>query len=159
MELKHTAPQTRVLLLLCVFGCPFVQRTLAELNGSVSSVEDDRGHVAGTMSATLRLGSTIYEIKDPNGTLVREYVSPDGRVFAIAWEGHFVPEMEHFLGALFQQYSTAVHAEHAKHGWRQPLNIHSPTLTFEAGGHMGWYYGRAYVQSNLPNGFPSEEIH
>jgi hypothetical protein len=150
--------QTWVLLSLCVFGFSFAPPTHAELNGSLSSIDVDRDYVAGTLNTTTRFGCTVSQITDRNGTLVREYVSPTDRVFGIAWEGHFVPEMQHFLGALFQAYSTAARTEHAAHGWREPLLIHTPALVFEAGGHMGWYYGRAYVPSEIPNDFPIEEI-
>lgn len=150
--------QKWLLLSLWVLGFSFDLPTHAELNGSLSSIDVDRNYVAGTLNTRVRFGCAVSEIKDRNGTLVREYVSPAGRVFAIAWEGHFVPEMEHFLGPLFEEYSKALRAEHAVHGWREPLLIHTPALVFEAGGHMGWYYGRSYVGSQVPNGFPIDEI-
>jgi Protein of unknown function (DUF2844) len=149
---------TRALLIFCVLGLSFTPPAVAELNGTVSSVDIDREYVRGEVTATPQSGCTIYEIKDGNGTLIREYVSPTGRVFAIAWEGHFVPEMEHFLGSLFQEYSTAIYAGHPSHGWRQSVLIYTPTLTFENGGHLGWYFGRAYVPSNVPNTFRVEDI-
>jgi hypothetical protein len=149
----------RFLLLLGFIGLCFCPPICAELNGNVSSVESDSERVGGLLSSRSSYYSTIYEIRDPNGTVIREFVSPKGRIFAVAWEGRFVPEMTHLLGGLFQEYSRAVHSEHPNHSWRQPLFIHTPTLAFESGGHMGWYYGRAYVQAEIPNGFPMEEIH
>ena len=149
----------RFLLLLGFTGLWFCLPSWAELNGNVSSVETDRAQVGGLLSSRSSYDSTIYEIKDPNGTVIREFVSPKGRIFAVAWEGRFVPEMKFLLGGLFQDYARAVHSEHPNHGWRQPLFIHTPTLAFESLGHMGWYYGRAYVAAEIPNGFPMEQIH
>lgn len=136
----------------------FCLPSFAELNGDVSSIQTDREHMGGALSSRPSFGSTTYEIRDPNGNVIREFVSPAGRVFAVAWEGRFIPEMDRLLGGVFQEYSRAVHSEYPSHNWRQPLFIRTSTLSFESGGHMGWYYGRAYVPSEAPNDFPIEEI-
>jgi hypothetical protein len=130
----------------------------AELNGTISSIDVDRDYVAGKVTANPRFGSTVYEITDRNGTIIREYASPAGRIFAISWEGRFMPEMKHFLGDLFEPYVSAMRSEHKTHNWRQPILIHTSNLTFENDGHMGWYYGRAYVESSVPGGFSIDDI-
>jgi hypothetical protein len=151
---------SKVGLLLSVWAIAlsFALPVRAELNGSTSSIDVDRDYVAGKVTATPRFGSTVYEITDRNGTIIREYASPTGRIFAISWEGRFLPEMEHFLGNLFEDYAVAMRSERNNHNWRQPIQIHTSHLTFENGGHMGWYYGRAYVESSVPSGFSIDNI-
>jgi hypothetical protein len=100
----------------------------------------------------------IFEIDGPTGTTVREFVRPDGMVFAIAWEGRFVPEMYQFLGSYFDKYSAAVKAETREYVGRRPLDIHLPDFVFQSNGHMGWYYGRAYLPQNVPKEARLEEI-
>ena len=132
---------------------------LAELGGSLTSVYRDAEHTNGTMEVRNGHQYTIYEIKTSTGTMIREFVSPNGTVFGIAWEGGFVPEMKQLLGAYFEQYSAAAQAATPKYLGRRPLNIRLPTLVFQTGGHMGWYYGRAYLPPSVPQEANMEEIH
>jgi hypothetical protein len=99
----------------------------------------------------------VHEIKAPGGTVVNEYVSPAGRVFAVAWHGPFVPDMQQILGAYFQQYSAALQSQPRHYGHR-PLNIQEPGLVVQTGGHMRAYSGRAYVPEMLPQGVKADEI-
>jgi hypothetical protein len=147
------------LLILVLIGWLWLPLTaISELRGNVASVARDSQYVGGAFNTRRSRECTIYEIKDRNGTLIREFVSPSGQVFAIAWKGHFLPQMDHFLGPLFEAFSTAVQARSSKHSWREPLAIHIPELVFESGGRTGWFEGRAYDPSGVPKGFPIQEI-
>ena len=131
---------------------------LAELGGSVSSVEADRAH----MNATVRVNSAnaydVHEIASPSGTVVDEYVSPAGKVFAVTWKGQFMPDLQQVLGpTYFQQYSSALQAQQKHYGHR-PLNIQLPDLVVQTSGHMRHYFGRAYVPSMMPEGVKADEI-
>lgn len=148
----------RFLLLVSGVALSLARPLRAELNGTISSIEVDRDYVAGKVATTLHLGSMVYEITDRNGTIIREYASPTGRIFAISWEGHFLPEMEHFLGNLFEQYAIAMRSGQKTRNWRQPIFLQTPDLTFENSGHTGWYQGRAYLESGVPNGFLISDI-
>jgi hypothetical protein len=130
----------------------------AELGGGVSSVYRDLEHTNGTIQVRNKQQYIIFEINGPTGTTVREFVSSDGTVFAIAWEGRFIPEMNQFLGTYFDQYSAAVKAQTRKYVGRRPLEIHLPNLVFESNGHMGWYYGRAYIPQTVPKQARVEDI-
>jgi hypothetical protein len=91
--------------------------------------------------------------------MVREFVSPSGGVFAVSWEGRFIPEMKQILGTYFEKYSQAVQAATTTYAGRRPLSIHLPSLVIETGGHMGWYYGRAYLSQSLPQGASLKDFH
>jgi hypothetical protein len=112
----------------------------------------------GTHSVQQAESYSVHEIKANNGTVVREYVSAEGRVFGVSWHGPFMPDMQQLLGAYFQQYSSAVQAEKASYVGRRPIHIQQPGLVVESGGHMRAYVGRAYVPEMLPQGVKAEEI-
>jgi hypothetical protein len=135
----------------------FCLPAMAALGGDVSSVEADRAHMNAEIKVTQSAAYGVHEMQAPGGTVVREYVSPSGRVFAVAWHGPFVPEMQQILGAYFQQYSAALQAQ-KKHYGHHPLNIQQPGLVVQQGGHMRAYVGRAYVPEMLPQGVKAEEI-
>jgi hypothetical protein len=131
----------------------------ASLGGDLDSVRRDEMHVKGGLQVANEERYTIYEIRISTGTSVREFISPAGIVFGVAWEGPIVPELQPFLGTYFQKYSEAVQAQKSKYVSRRPLRIHLPDLVFETGGHVGSFYGRAYIPQNVPEEVRTEEIH
>ena len=76
----------------------------AFLGGEVASVEADRAWIGGVARTVAGNGYVVYEIRSPSTTIVREYVSPEGRVFAIAWEGPALPDLRRVLGSYFEQF-------------------------------------------------------
>ena len=131
----------------------------AALGGDFASVDKDVRYTRGSLSIRNAGGYNVYEIGSPLGTTIREFVSPTGTVFAVTWEGPFVPEMRQVLGAYFDRYSEALHAAAGKSRGRGPLRVQQPGLVFEIGGHMGWFYGRAYVPQNVPTKATLANIH
>lgn len=140
-----------------VITLAFCLPALAALGGDVSSVDSDSAHMKASIKVTQSDGYEVHEMKAPGGTVVKEFVSPAGRVFAVAWRGPFMPEMQQILGSYFQQYSTALQSQ-KKHYGRAPLNLQEPGLVVQEGGHMRAYVGRAYVPEMLPQGVKADEI-
>lgn len=130
----------------------------ATLGGDASSVEADRAQMQATLTSTRTDAYTMQEIQHPNGTMIREYVSPAGRVFAITWHGPFIPDMHQLLGTYFQQYSEGVKAHHAAGPGRRPLNIQQPGLVVQSIGHMRSFSGKAYDPTLLPKGVTTNDI-
>jgi hypothetical protein len=129
---------------------------LAALGGDVTSVAADQAHMKASAEVKQAGGYEIHALRAPGGTVVSEYVSSSGRVFAVAWHGPFFPEMQQILGSYFQQYSTALQ-EKKPYGHR-PLNLQQPGLVVQTGGHMRAYFGRAYIPEMLPAGLKIDEI-
>jgi Protein of unknown function (DUF2844) len=141
-----------VLMLLLPF------QAWAVLGGDTSSVHSDVARMKGTLRVHQDESYIVHEIKADTGTVVREYVSPTGTVFAVSWAGAFVPDMQQLLGAYFQQYSAAVKARKASYVGRRPINIHEPGLVVQAGGLMRAYSGRVYIPGLVPEGVKAEDI-
>jgi hypothetical protein len=125
---------------------------LASLGGNLDSVGTDRAHMNARITVSSNDGFNIHQIQAPEGTVVDEYVSSTGTVFAVAWHGEFVPDMQQIMGTYFAQYSAALQSQE-KHYGRRPLNIKQSGLVLQTGGHMRDYFGRAYIPSLLPQGF------
>jgi hypothetical protein len=131
---------------------------LAALGGDVTSVQDDQAHMKGSLKTTEATTYTIHEINGASGTIVREYVSRAGDVFAVAWQGPFLPDMKQILGSYFQAFSSAAQARRTARRARGPLNIQQPGLVVESGGHMRAFSGRAYDPAKLPQGVSANDI-
>ncbi len=110
-----------------------------------------------SVSVTSRDGYEVHEVQAPGGTVVDEYVSPSGTVFAVAWHGQFPPPMQQILGTYFEQYSAALQARPKIYGHR-PVNIQEQGLVVQTGGHMRAHFGRAYDPTLLPQGFTVNQI-
>jgi hypothetical protein len=128
---------------------------LAALGEKVDSVPTDQAH----MKATLRIASngkyTVHELQTPAGTLVREYVSPAGIIFGVAWEGPSLPDLRQILGTYFGSYTEA--AKTARSGHRS-LAVEQPGLIVHSRGHLRAFFGQAYVPQLLPPNVSSDEI-
>src|SRR5579863_8274500 len=83
----------------------------ASLGGDVTSIEADQLHMQGTRRTMAAASYTVHEIQAANGTVVREFVSSDGKVFAVAWHGPWMPDMRQILGTYFEQYAQARQSE------------------------------------------------
>ena len=130
----------------------------ATLGGSSESVQADQAHFKANIRITEGNVFTVHELTTPTHVVVREYVSPDGRVFGVTWRGPFIPEMRQLLGVYFQQYVLAAKAERERRVGRAPLNIQLPELVLQSGGHMRAYSGRAYDPELLPAGVSPDDI-
>ncbi|WP_407655424.1 DUF2844 domain-containing protein [Burkholderia alba] len=101
---------------------------------------------------------TVRETTLGSGTVVREYLSSAGTVFAISWRGPVVPDLSDLLGTYFPQYVAGVQATHLVHGVRAPVAVDADNLVVHTGGHMGSFSGQAWLPQALPAGFTDDDI-
>jgi len=130
----------------------------AGLGEDVSSVQADQAHMQGSLRTTQTQAYTLHEIQAPSGIVVREFVSPTGKVFGVAWQGPWPPDMRQILAGYFGQYQQAAQAQVNSHAGRKPLVIDQPGLVVQSGGHMRSFTGRAYIPEMLPQGVSAEAI-
>ena len=131
----------------------------ASLGDDVGSVQADQERMRGVQRTTRTELYTVHEIKASNGTVVREYVSSAGKIFAVAWQGPFIPDLRQLLSRYFERFSQASQARNINRPRvRGPLLIQEPGLVVHSGGHMRAYFGRAYIPDQVPQGVNIEEI-
>ncbi len=130
-------------------------RAGAELGGNISTIQADQEHMKGTRRVISNAAYSVHEIQASTGTTVREFVSPSGTVFGVAWQGPWNPDLRQLLGQYFGQYAQAAQNKRAGRG---PVSIRQEGLVVEAGGHMRSFSGRAYLPQMMPQGVTSEVI-
>lgn len=132
---------------------------LAGLGEDASSVQADQSHMQAGLRTTEAEAYTVHEIQAPTGIVVREFVSPtSGKVFAVAWQGPWPPDMRQILASYFAQYQQSAQTQANSHPGRRPLVINQPGLVVQSGGHMRSFAGRAYIPEMLPPGVSAEAI-
>ena len=126
----------------------------ASLGGTQASVETDRLQVGATLRVLPSAAYTVHELQTPSGTVVREFVSPAGIVFGVAWHGPSMPDLRQVLGTYFDRYVEASATRKA----RGPVAIEQPGLVVQSAGHPRAFVGRAYIPEALPQGVTADAI-
>lgn len=141
-----------VLILLMMGTVP----AWAVLGEYESSVDVDQQVLQGQRRDEARTGYKLHTLTAADGTVVREYVSPEGKVFGIAWQSPHMPNVTQLLGANMTELEQAIQGRKGRRGG--PLVVETPKLVFVSGGHMRFYFGRAYVPSLVPGNVAAEVV-
>ena len=150
--------RSRIALWACVFLSGAAVPALAALGGDETSVETDRTQMKAELrSKTTVAAYTVHEIQTPSGTVVREYLSPEGKVFAVAWRGPTKPDLRSVLGPYFDAHVASANAERGG-GGHHHLQINNPGLVMRSDGQMRALFGRAYVPQLVPAGVPVQAL-
>ena len=120
-----------------------VQTDVAKAHASIKSSQD-------------RDGYRVHEVQLPSGTVMREFVAPNGKVFAVTWAGPTRPDLRQALGQYFDSY---VSAPRAKFADRRHMQIQHGDLIVQSSGHMRALSGRAYLVSAVPSGVNIGDLH
>jgi hypothetical protein len=128
----------------------------AALGEAESSVQADGQVLQGHIRDEVHPGYRLHQITDASGSVIREYVSPAGKVFGISWQGSFLPNMQQLLGSYFPYLQQYAQAQTGRHGG--PLIIQKGNFVFASGGHMRSYHGRAYVTDLVPTNLTPEVV-
>lgn len=132
----------------------------AALGGDSASVDADwlqmKVASAARQSLTANGSYSVHEMPLPSGTLVRQYVSNAGVVFAVTWFGPFIPDLRQLLGAYFDVMVARQSAQ--SNVSRRFFSQNEADLVIESGGHQGRFAGRAYLKSVIPAGITAQEI-
>ncbi|HVO62319.1 MAG TPA: DUF2844 domain-containing protein [Terriglobales bacterium] len=134
----------------------FATAAWATLGRDAISVKDDGAHMRAALRVSRNDTSySVHELTTPTGTVVREYVSPTGKVFGVAWRGPYLPDFRQILGDYF---APVMQAPRNQRQGRGPLEVRQPNVVFQSGGHMRAFFGRAYVPDMLPKGVTADVI-
>ena len=113
--------------------------------------------LSGSPAAAVAGAASSTELKTvlDSGTEVREWVSPAGIVFAVAWTGPYLPDLREHLGSHFEALTDA---QKQRSGSRSRVSVQQADLVIFSGGRMGAFEGRAWIPSLLPAGFHPTDI-
>jgi len=128
----------------------------AALGGSAASVSAD----GAALNAQVRVTSTVqYDVHEitHDGLTVHEYVTPQGQVFAITWQGPFKPDLRQLLGDYFSRYQSAAGAV-TRAGKHRVFAVNTTDLVIESAGHLRAFQGLAYIPSLVPSGVSVSQL-
>jgi Protein of unknown function (DUF2844) len=123
--------------------------SLAALGDTLASVESDQKHFQARLKSTSAQNYTIHELSRDDGLVINEYVSRDGKVFGVSWNGPVLPDLSQLLGSYVKEFRDQARVQP---GRRRAVVVRSGDLTVESGKRLRDFRGRAYVNSLLPSG-------
>lgn len=134
---------------------------MATPSGATATMTAPIAHPAVMITSSSAWAVAHYSVKMTtlsSGTVVREYIGRDGMVFGIAWDGPFIPDLATLLGRYFAQYTSAVEAQRAQHAGHGSVVVQQPPLVVHSAGHMGLFFGNAYLLDSLPVDLNASDI-
>jgi len=145
-------------LVLCVGLATAVllpESAKAALGAPYASIQADQTELHAAVKVTPHTNYEMHELTLPSGTLVREYVTTSGVVFAVAWNGPSKPNLSQLLGPYFADLNAA--AKNGR-GGHTHLDLSRSDLVIQAGGRMRAFFGRAYLVAAIPAGVSSDDL-
>jgi hypothetical protein len=94
---------------------------------------------------------TVVETQTAQAVSVRQYLSSNGVVFAVTWQGPFKPDLRQLLGTYFLSYSTAQRVAGSQR-LRTIGIVNQPDVVVLSGGRPRAFVGSAYLPALVPRG-------
>ncbi len=95
---------------------------------------------------------------DEGGTTIHEYATSDGLIFAYAWQGPTMPDLQRLLGPYDESYRAKATARQGNAGSLHASRIEQPDVIVDSGGQMRSYVGRAWLPAAMPSGVSPADL-
>jgi len=142
------------LILSAILGSTSAWAVLGEPEASVAT---DQRFFRGSEREEAHTGYKVHQITAKDGAVVREFVSPTGMIFEIAWQGTQIPNLEQLLGSHMAELQTGLSSKTPRHT-RGPVVLHTDQLVFVSAGRLRSFHGYAYVPGLVPANVAPEAI-
>jgi len=136
--------------LLCAL---YASPSHAELGGAVEKEAVLVQEQSSVVATEQRL--TVYQIKAPSGTLIKEYTNANNVVVGVTWQGPTLPNLKQLLGTHFDTFVNRPIMPGAGH---RSAELRTDELVVQSHGQMRSFSGRAYLPKLLPAGFNVDQI-
>ncbi len=153
MKLMHRSIAPAAAL-VAALATPPARAALGEAGASIAA--DGRALSAVARGTTDRGAFSVHELVR-GGTTIREFVSPQDVVFAVAWSGLADPDLGPLLGSYASDYQRAARSAPRVKG-KRASRVAGDSVVVERWGHMRDRHGRAWVPDLVPQGVNFDEI-
>jgi len=128
---------------------------------TTSGIQSDAASANAAVQSYVLRGSTgekytYSEFATADNHRVREFVTPDGKVFGVAWQGPRTPDLQALLGSYFAEWRDGVTSQ--QHQSLHRSIIQTSSLVVEIGGPMGFVAGRAWAPDLVPAGVNARNV-
>lgn len=138
-------------------ACPLAAATLGEPAWTVEA-DQARLHATRRVVEATPTRPQVHVIVQADGSTIKEFLTPGGIVFAVAWSTRLKPRLDALLGAHAARYAAAASAAMATPGIRHGVTLAGDDLVVQANAHLNAHSGVAYLRSLVPEGVRVDEL-
>lgn len=149
--MSYTKAIWSTLLVLALGSMP----AWAGLGQPEASVTSDQLHMKSEHRVQDFQAYKVHELANAEGAVVREYVSSEGTVFGITWQGRSTPDMNQLLGNYVNNFQTATR-DQTQIRQRRGITIKTNDFVYSNFCRMGVCSGSAYAPKLLPSNVSAE---
>lgn len=132
------------------------QATLGEKLGNNGTASQARPVAA--VSTVTQSTYTDNATSLDSGVVIHEFSRADSTVFAVAWAGPVIPDMQQLLGTYFSKFIGARTSSSTQAGGLSQLHSTQQDLVVHSSGRLGRFHGLIYVPSLVPAGLDAEQL-
>jgi hypothetical protein len=129
----------------------------ATLGQSEASVTSDELQMKSEHRVQTLQNYKVHQLTTANGATVREYVSPQGSVFGVTWQGRSTPDLNQLLGTYVNDLQTAT-PDQTKIQPRRGMRVKTKDFVYSNFCRMRMCSGSAYVPSLVPSNVSVEVL-
>ena len=133
----------------------------AALGQAPSVAPPSSAPAARALAASPAAGTSLYTshpLQLENGTVVQEYATPAGLVFAVSWRGPVLPDLSLLLGEFFSGYKMETDQARALGKRGSIVNVANKKLIVRSTGRMRSFAGYAYAPELIPAGVNIHDV-
>lgn len=101
---------------------------------------------------------TVHQVQLDSGTLVTEFASPAGVVFALTWQGPVLPDLSALLGDYFKTFKAQTERSRLVGQRNASVSMALDGLVVQSSGRMRHFFGSAYAPDLIPTGVHIHEL-
>ena len=154
-SLKSISPAIRATMCVVLLYAPLAQ---GALGSNVTTLQEDHRRVGGEWRLRTSAQFQVHEFALPDGGAIRQFVAPDGTVFAVAWNTRLKPNLEQLLGQRFADFQAGAAEVNKRPGIKRNLALRHRDVVVHSISHLNAFVGKAYAPSLVPSGVNPDEI-
>jgi hypothetical protein len=150
LTIKKRYTQISTALILSALLIPSISR--AELGGNAASVLAEQKEFGSLLTTDTKNGTTVYIQTLASGTILKEFLSSTGVVYAVSWSGPSLPNLQIILGSYFKNYLAALKQS------RGSIFSTTENVVIQSSGMMGAFQGFAFLPKQAPSDFTTSSL-
>ena len=154
---KLTSLRAAIAILLATAGGS-VHAQLGSTTGTAAIASGTSDQSAAVIHQADNSALRWQETTDANQIRVRQYVSTNGLVYAVSWDGPAMPDVSTLLGTRFERYRQGATAALENANGLRSSHVDGNDFAVETSVRLREFSGRAWLPDALPAGVTTADI-
>lgn len=148
-------------LLTCAVGLALwtpMHGAQAGLGEHQGSIDIERMRLHARKAVLNKVGYTVHELHNQEGSRIKQFVTATGQVFAVTWVTQYKPDLSRLLGTRHAQYARAEREQSRHGGIQRHFKMDQQDVLVQSSAHLNVYSGFALLKPLAPAGFSLAQL-